>query len=160
MRFLLLVAAAALITLLIVNDASWPGYAVVISLWGASMIVTDKYAGTSPHIPADEVVSLPRIEPSSTVIVRHEARRSEGRHNGLVAGIFGCIFGTIGIFALGLIFVPLAAICSFFGLMRGASGLSISGIGVSALAAVLTLIAAVTSPSVWIALALLLKPTT
>ena len=67
--------------------------------------------------------------------------------SGLVAGLLGCLFGTIGIFALALVFVPLAAVCTLVGLIRGVVGRSGAGIGSSLLAGVVTLIAVLTSPS-------------
>ena len=72
---------------------------------------------------------------------------SRNRHQGVLAGLLGCVFGVLGIFTWGLIFVPLAAICSLVGLLRGIAGFSISGIGCSLLAAVLTVWGFVVSPS-------------
>lgn len=66
---------------------------------------------------------------------------------GVVAGLLGCVFGTIGIFALGLLFVPLAALCAAVGLFRALSGRSMAGFGVSLLAGVVTVLAFITSPS-------------
>jgi hypothetical protein len=72
------------------------------------------------------------------------------RHQGAMSGLLGCVFGILGIFTWGLIFVPLAAICSLVGLLRGIAGFSISGIGCSLLAAVLTARGFVVSPSLWL----------
>jgi hypothetical protein len=72
------------------------------------------------------------------------------RHQGVFSGLLGCVFGVLGIFTFGLIFVPLAAICSLVGLLRGLAGSSISGIGCSLLAAVLTAWGFVVSPSLWL----------
>ena len=66
---------------------------------------------------------------------------------GLASGLLGCLFGTIGIFALALVFVPLAALCTLVGLVRGVVGRSVAGIGTSLLASVITLIAVLTSPT-------------
>jgi len=79
----------------------------------------------------------------TTVVVRHRGSP------GLVAGILGCVFGLFGIFTIGIIFVPLAGICSVFGLLRGLFGRSVSGIGVSLLAAILTFWGFVFSPTLW-----------
>lgn len=68
---------------------------------------------------------------------------------GLLAGIFGCVLGILGIFSWGLIFVPLALLCSIVGFIRGVSGPSASGIGTSALAAALSGIGFMVSPSLW-----------
>jgi hypothetical protein len=55
---------------------------------------------------------------TNTVIVRHTGNQ------GLLAGLLGCLFGLLGIFAWGIIFVPLAVICSLVGLLRGSFALS------------------------------------
>ena len=34
---------------------------------------------------------------------------------GIVAGLLGCLFGVLGILTLGIIFVPLAALCAAIG---------------------------------------------
>jgi hypothetical protein len=68
---------------------------------------------------------------------------------GLIAGLLGCVFGVLGIFSLGLVFVPLAALCSFVGFLRGIFGGSASGIGTSLLGAVLCVFGFATSPSLW-----------
>jgi hypothetical protein len=73
-------------------------------------------------------------------------------NHGVLAGLLGCAFGVLGIFAWGLIFVPLAAICSFVGLLRAAGGLSLSGIGCSLLGGILTAWGFVASPSLWVLL--------
>jgi hypothetical protein len=80
----------------------------------------------------------------TTVVVKHAGRP------GVVAGLLGCVFGVLGIFTLGLIFVPLAAICSVVGLLRGLTGVSLSGIGCSLLAGALTFWGFVVSPSLWL----------
>ncbi len=69
---------------------------------------------------------------------------------GVIAGILGCIFGVIGVFAIGFVFVPLAAACAVVGLIRGISGKSAAGIGTSLVAGVLSVFGFVTSPSLWL----------
>jgi hypothetical protein len=80
----------------------------------------------------------------TTIIVKHAG------HPGLLAGLLGCVFAILGIFTFGIIFVPLAAICSLIGLLRGVMGLSAAGIGCSLLAAALTVWGFVFSPSLWL----------
>ncbi|MGH6875831.1 MAG: hypothetical protein ACREHV_00475 [Rhizomicrobium sp.] len=84
---------------------------------------------------------------NTTVIVQH---RGQG---GVLAGILGCIFGVLGIFSFGLIFVPLAALCSLIGFVRGIGGRSPAGIGTSILAAMLCFWGFAVSPSLWALLA-------
>lgn len=69
------------------------------------------------------------------------------KNQGVIAGLFGCIFGILGIFTIGIIFVPLAALCSLIGLLRGMGGPSGSGIGISLLGGVLTFWGYTLSPS-------------
>ena len=75
--------------------------------------------------------------------------RSPPSCTGIVAGAFGIVFGLLGGFSIGFIFVPIAALCSLLGLLRGLNGRSASGIGVSLLGGVLTFFGALVSPSVW-----------
>jgi hypothetical protein len=60
-------------------------------------------------------MSLARDGHNKTVVVVRTG------NPGLIAGIFGCVLGLLGLFTIGIIFVPLAAICSLVGLLRGLS---------------------------------------
>ena len=73
---------------------------------------------------------------------------ARNRNAGLIAGLFACGFGIIGIFSVGIVFVPLAGLCCVIGLLRGLSGRG-SGFAVSVLGGVLTTIGFVSSPSLW-----------
>jgi hypothetical protein len=72
------------------------------------------------------------------------------RNQGIVAGILGCLFAVLGIFTIGIIFVPIAALCSLIGLIRGISGPSLAGIATSLLGAVLTIFGFISSPTLWL----------
>jgi hypothetical protein len=72
------------------------------------------------------------------------------RSTGVLAGMLGCVFGAFGIVTLGIVFVPLAALCSVIGLLRGLAGLSGAGIAVSLLGGVLTILGFVFSPGLWL----------
>jgi hypothetical protein len=65
---------------------------------------------------------------------------------GLLAGLLGCALAILGIFTLGFVFVPLAALCALVGLLRGISAFNASGIGTSLLAACLCLFGFASSP--------------
>lgn len=69
---------------------------------------------------------------------------------GTVAGLLGCLFGIIGIFAFAIVFVPLAACCALVGLVRGIVGKSAAGIGTSVLAGALSVFGFIASPTLWI----------
>ena len=92
-------------------------------------------------------VERPRLV--SELILRQDSTAGSNTRamTGLVSGLLGCMFGTIGIFALALVFVPLAALCTLVGLVRGVVGRSVAGVGTSLLAGVVTLIAVLTSPT-------------
>jgi hypothetical protein len=89
-----------------------------------------------------------KTESSQTIVYRGSP--------GMVAGILGCVFGVLGIFTVELIFVPLAAVCSVVGLARG---FGFPGFGVSVIGSVLTIIGAVTSPTVLLMLGISLIST-
>jgi hypothetical protein len=69
---------------------------------------------------------------------------------GLLAGVLGCVFGVLGIFTFGIIFVPLAALCALIGCVRGLAGGSMSGFGASLLAGLLAFVGFTVSPSLWL----------
>jgi uncharacterized protein YecT (DUF1311 family) len=84
-----------------------------------------------------------------TVVVVHR------ENAGVLAGVLGCAFGVLGIFSFGifswgLVFVPLAALCTVVGLLRGLARLSPPGIGVSLLSGILTVWGFIFSPSLWL----------
>lgn len=79
-----------------------------------------------------------------TVVVRHSGSP------GAVAGMLGCGLGILGIFTFGLVFVPLAALCSVIGVVRGIKGHNSGGIGISVLGVVLSVAGFVMSPSLWL----------
>jgi hypothetical protein len=69
---------------------------------------------------------------------------------GALAGAMACVLGVLVIFTLGIVFVPLSAIRSVVGLIRGISGGSATGIGVSVLGGALTVVGFMFSPSLWV----------
>jgi hypothetical protein len=56
---------------------------------------------------------------------------------------------TLGIFTLGIVFVPLAALCCAVGLLLALAGRSVSGFFVSLVGTFLTVVAFIFSPSLW-----------
>jgi hypothetical protein len=66
---------------------------------------------------------------------------------GLILGVVGSCFGVLGIFTLGLIFVPLAILSSLFGLLRGLANQSTAGTGMSIVGLTLSAIGFFSSPS-------------
>ena len=81
---------------------------------------------------------------SETVVIQYRGSP------GLLAGIFGCIFAVLGILTFGIIFIPLAVLCSIAGLIRGILGASISGICVSIIGIFLSICGYIVSPSLWL----------
>ncbi len=74
-------------------------------------------------------------------------------NSGLLAGLLGCIFAILGIFTLGILFVPIAVICSLIGILSGVIGRSSTGVIVSLLAGVLSFFGFVYSPTLWLVVA-------
>ena len=72
---------------------------------------------------------------------------------GALAGALGAIFGLLGIFTIGILFVPIAAICSLLGIVRACSNPNAAGIGLSLLGCVMTVAGFVASPSLWLLVA-------
>jgi len=66
---------------------------------------------------------------------------------GVVPGIIACVFAVLGIFTMGMVFVPLAAIVTLVGTIIAAKNTHWGGIGVNVLAWVLTLVGLFTSPA-------------
>jgi hypothetical protein len=65
----------------------------------------------------------------------------------MILGILGSCFGILGIFTLGLFFVPLAVLSSLFGLVRGLANKSTAGTGMSIVGLTLSAIGFFASPS-------------
>jgi hypothetical protein len=111
---------------------------------------TDRRQHRPPHRAACKRSRIVKPKPHSkahatqTIVVK---RRGS---TGILAGMLGCGFGAFGIVTLGIVFVPLAALCSAIGLLRGLAGLSASGIAVSLLGGVLAIVGFVFSPSLWL----------
>jgi hypothetical protein len=89
--------------------------------------------------------AAPMAKNGQTVVVRSRP--------GILAGLLGCAFAVLGILTFGFVFVPLAAVCSFIGFVRGVGGLSVAGIGVSVLGCILTVVGFAVSPTLWVLLA-------
>ncbi|MDR3159226.1 MAG: hypothetical protein LBU11_09530 [Zoogloeaceae bacterium] len=68
---------------------------------------------------------------------------------GMLAGIFACVFGVIGILFLGVIFVPLGFITAIIGTIGAARSKDMGSIGVNVLGWILVLIGFFTSPVLW-----------
>lgn len=60
-------------------------------------------------------------------------------------GILGTVFGILGIFTFGLIFVPLGLLCTLFSFFKGEILLGIVSLAVN-------VVAVFVSPTIWIAL--------
>lgn len=73
---------------------------------------------------------------------------------GVLAGYLGCFFGLFGILTIGIVFVPLAVLCSGIGICRSLLGGSLAGFCVSSAGMFLALLGFVVSPSLWLLLGL------
>ena len=68
----------------------------------------------------------------------------------MIAAIFACIFGILGIIYLGVIFVPLAALCTAIGIVRSLIIKNYNALFVAILGGILTIIGFIVSPSMWL----------
>ncbi|MEM6484358.1 MAG: hypothetical protein AAF662_05175 [Pseudomonadota bacterium] len=68
---------------------------------------------------------------------------------GNVAGIIACILAVMGIFTIGTLFVPIAAIAALIGTITSVKNKNSTGIGINVLAWVLTIVGFATSPVLW-----------
>jgi len=87
----------------------------------------------------DFTVQMTQGAPSH-IIIEHRG------HPGLLAGLLGCVFGVLGILTLAFVFVPLAALCSFVGLIRGMDRDGAAGVGTSLIGVCLCVFGFATSP--------------
>ncbi len=74
----------------------------------------------------------------------------------MILAIFGVLFGILGIFTIGIIFVPLAAICATFALVSGIVNGRFTTVLLAFSGGVLTVAGWSMSPSLWVLTAALL----
>jgi hypothetical protein len=80
-------------------------------------------------------------------------KRMEKKKAGNGSGIFSCIFGLLGIFTVGIIFVPLTFITAFIGFIDATRGMNGGGQAINLLGFILGCVGAFMSPSIWILVA-------
>ena len=80
----------------------------------------------------------------------YDHRPTRDNSAGVVSGVLGIVFGLLGIFTIGLIFVPLAGLCSCVGLIRGNAAGNRLGVGLSLIGGFLTAAGFSVSPSLWL----------
>lgn len=71
----------------------------------------------------------------------------------MVTAVLGCVFGVLGIFTFGIIFVPLAGLCTLFAIRQSVITKSGQTFFVSFLSGILTVIGFIVSPSLWVVVA-------
>lgn len=77
----------------------------------------------------------------------HVMVETQRRHDGLAAGFWGCVLPVLGIlFSFSAVFVPIAAVCAIFGLVRGISARDVTSIATSLLAMCLCVVGFLSSP--------------
>ena len=70
---------------------------------------------------------------------------------GVVVGILGCFFALLGIFTIGLVFLPFAVLFSAISLLRSLFSPNAAGIATAFISIVLTIVGFATSPAATIA---------
>ena len=76
------------------------------------------------------------------------------KNSGIIPGIIACVLAVLGIFTIGILFVPLAAVVALIGTIVAVKNMNFGGIGVAVLAWILTIIGFATSPVLWAAVGL------
>lgn len=76
--------------------------------------------------------------------------------DGVLSGLCGAAFAILGVFTLGLVFLPFAALFTLISLVRAVVGMSMSGLCAFLFSAILTGIGVAVSPTVWGALLFIL----
>jgi len=96
-----------------------------------------------------ECANVAATEPE--IVTAHAVLGFEMADDGLDGGPAAqFIFAVLGIFTFGIVFIPLAALCSVIGLLLAMAGRSVSGFGVSLLGAALTGLGFIFSPGLWL----------
>jgi len=91
-----------------------------------------------------------RLKP--VILSAHAEQLQRRRYpSGIIAGSLSCILGLLGIYTYGLLFAPLGAVTGGFSLFHALGSHSFKGIALATLGLSLTLTAAVSSPSLWVA---------
>ena len=70
----------------------------------------------------------------------------------MAVAVLGCVFGILGIFTIGAIFVPLGILCGLVAVMSGLRHRSLSTVFVAGLCFVLGVVGFAVSPSAWLLL--------
>jgi len=68
----------------------------------------------------------------------------------MIPAIFACLFGVLGIFTVGIIFVPLAGLCALVGLASGLNNHDTGATFMALVGGVLTIAGWMASPSMWL----------
>lgn len=79
----------------------------------------------------------------------------KAKRTGVVAGIVAGVLALLGIFSVGLIFVPLAVLVALVGSIVALKNFNIGGLGTNILAWALIAVGVAVSPGIWVALALI-----
>jgi hypothetical protein len=77
-------------------------------------------------------------------------KRMARKKAGNIAGVFACVFGGLGIFTFGLLFVPLAFITAAIGFIRATIGRNGGGQAINVIAILLAVVGAILSPTIWL----------
>jgi len=79
----------------------------------------------------------------------------KSKRTGVIPGIIAGVLALLGIFSVGLVFVPLAILVALIGSIVAIKNFNIGGVGVNILSWVLIVVGIAVSPGIWVALALI-----
>lgn len=75
-----------------------------------------------------------------------EIRELKAKNTGIIPGIIACILAILGMFTIGVVFIPLAAVVALIGTIVAVKNKNFGGIGLAVLAWILTIVGFVLSP--------------
>jgi hypothetical protein len=94
------------------------------------------------------MTQIPQGESIRVVMVQSQPRI------GTVVGVLACVFGALAVFAFPIIFVPIALLCAVAGMAAGIITQNGRAFGASLLGVLLSIGAAIKSPTIWLAVGL------
>ena len=120
---------------------------------GSQVQKSDKFCPTcGVRAPASKDPLAVLNQPNPQVQRRQPVKVVPRGNQGVGAAVMACLFATLGIFTLGVVFVPIAALLTLCAFMYGLSGNG-TGLILSIVGGVLTAVGFATSPVLWLATA-------
>jgi hypothetical protein len=79
-------------------------------------------------------------------ITMSEVKQITTKNSGIIPGLIACVLAILGIFTIGIVFIPLAAFVALIGTIVAIKNINLGGIGIAVLAWILTIFGFASSP--------------